>query len=141
MRALSSGSHTTPTISHDAGTVSTIIKALITLAVLLPVGGFVAGTLAANDTSGSPRETIVITDGADREAGPETTTVTGAEVRPGKRFVPAPTPTPGPTPVPPAVEDDDDDDDDGPEPVIPQPVDVDDDDDDGDDDGGDDDDD
>lgn len=132
MRALSSGSHTTPTISHDDRTVSTLLKVLVTLAVLLPVGGFVAGTLAANDTTGSPRETIVITDGSDRGAAPGTTTGTGAEVRPGRRFVraPTPTPTPDPTPVPPVV-DDDDDDDDGPEPVIPQPVDVDDDDDDG----------
>jgi hypothetical protein len=139
MRALSSGSHTTPTIGHDARTVSTLVKALVTLAVLLPVGGFVAGTLAANDTTGSPRETIVISESSDRGAGPATTPVTGAEVRPGRRFLRDPTPTPDPTPVPP-VADDDDDDDDGPEPVIPQPVDVDDDDDD-DDDGGDDDDD
>ncbi|VXB31709.1 hypothetical protein [Nocardioides sp. AX2bis] len=120
--------------------MSAMLKVLITLAVLLPVGGFVAGSLAANDTSGSPRETIVISESADRGAGPETTTVTGTEVRPGQRFVPEPAPTPRPTPVPPVVEEDDDDDD-GPEPVIPQPVDVDDDDDDDDDDGGDDDDD
>lgn len=137
MRVLSSGSHTTPTIGHDARTVPTLLKALLTLAVLLPAGGLVAGMLAADDTSGSPRETIVISRKADRGAttGPATVTVTGTEVRPGRRFVPEPPPAPDPTPRPPVVEDDDD-----PEPVVPAPVAVDDDDDD-DDDGGDDDDD
>ncbi len=119
--------------------MTSYLKILLALAVLLPTGGFVAGMLSERDTAPEPRETIVISGTADQEDSRLTTPAPDARTRPGVRLTrqPAPAPAPAPAPVPAPVPDDDDDDE-APQVVVPPPVDVGDGDDQDDDDGGDD---
>src|SRR3954447_18382048 len=65
MRELSSDSHQQPTSGDDRGAMRSFWKIFAALALMLPLGAFVAGNLvasAANDPA--PRHTIVIDDEA-----------------------------------------------------------------------------
>ncbi len=50
MRALSSGSHLPPTPAGQTGHVSTFLKVMLGLLLTLPLGAYVAGTLASSRT-------------------------------------------------------------------------------------------
>jgi len=51
--------------------MSTLVKILVTLGLVLPMGAFVAGSLAASSADEpAPRETIVIRDSPTRTASP-----------------------------------------------------------------------
>ncbi|GAA2143605.1 hypothetical protein GCM10009844_16160 [Nocardioides koreensis] len=55
--------------------MSTLVKILVTLGLVLPMGAFVAGSLAASSADEpAPRETIVIRDSPTRSAAPDGTT-------------------------------------------------------------------
>lgn len=91
--------------------MSPLWKSLLALAVVLPVGGYVAGSLAA--TSGgdpAPREVIVIRDAPTQQSSPGTTI----------------SPSPSPTGDPSGRGNGDDDDDDDVRVVSPEPDDLDD---------------
>jgi hypothetical protein len=63
MRVLSSGSHPHPTIGEDGATMKTLWKALLALALLVPMGAYVAGSLVASAADDpAPRSPIVIKD-------------------------------------------------------------------------------
>ena len=52
--------------------MSTLVKILVTLGLVLPMGAFVAGSLAASSADEpAPRETIVIRDSPTRTASPD----------------------------------------------------------------------
>jgi hypothetical protein len=106
--------------------MSTLMKSLLALAVALPLGAYVTGTLIASGDEPPPREPVIMDENTSSPTD-----------RPTRRTEPTDRPT--------RSQDDDADDDDGEIDVItPRPGDVDDDDDDrgrgGDDDDGDDDD-
>src|SRR6478735_3327275 len=111
MRVLSSHSHLRPTIGEDGDVMSTVWKVLAALALVVPMGAYVVGSLAASATDGPPpRQTIEI-----RESTPTPT--------------PSSTPTPEPTSTPSPTDDDE------VEVITPDYDDFDEDDDHGDDDG------
>jgi uncharacterized membrane protein YgcG len=112
MRVLSSTSHGGPTIREDGGDMSSLWKVLLGLALVVPLGAYVAGSLAASASEDpAPRHTIVI-----EEPSPSPSRT--------------PRPTPSETPESPRATDD------GVDVIVPEYDDFDDDDDQGDDDHG-----
>src|SRR6478609_4007623 len=90
MRVLSSRSHRCPTIGEDGGHMKTVWKVLLGLALVVPMGAYVVGSLAASAADEpAPRQIIQI-----QEPDPTPT--------------PTPKPTKTPTPTPPSTDDDDD---------------------------------
>src|SRR6478735_11421110 len=93
MRVLSSRSHRCPTIGEDGGVMKTVWKILLGLALVVPVGAYVVGSLAASAADDpAPRQTIQIQE-------------------PDPTPAPSKTPTRTPPPAPTSTESDDDDDD------------------------------
>lgn len=63
MRVLSSGSHPGPIAADHGRVMRTVWKIVLVLALVLPTGAFVAGSLAASSADRpAPRHTIVIRD-------------------------------------------------------------------------------
>lgn len=61
MRVLSSGSHRAPTIVQDREHMRTLPKILAGLALVVPMGAYVAGAMASSaDSDPTPRQTIEI---------------------------------------------------------------------------------
>jgi hypothetical protein len=84
MRVLSSRSHRCPTIGEDGADMKTMWKVLLGLVLVVPMGAYVVGSLAASAADDpAPRQTIEI-----REPDPTSTPT------------PAPTRTSAPTPAP-----------------------------------------
>ncbi|QWF20617.1 hypothetical protein KM427_16735 [Nocardioides sp. LMS-CY] len=126
VRVLSSGSHRLPTIGENDDAMKPVWKILIALAVVVPMGAYVAGSLAASASNDPrPRETIQI-----QEPDPSTTPSAKPTRKPSEP--PSPTGTPGRGDD--GEDDDDDSDDDDVEVIVPDYDDFDDHDDDGDDD-------
>src|SRR5690349_7680964 len=66
MRDLSCSAHDRATMSQDGGVMRSFVKYLLPLAVILPLAGFVAGSLATtSDGEPPPRTPIVLQDGSD----------------------------------------------------------------------------
>jgi hypothetical protein len=135
MRDLSWSSHR-PSINHrDSGDMSSWVKTLVVLALVVPMTAYVAGSLVASSSyEPSDRRPVIIQDAPSQESD-RTAPVTGTP--PSARPAPTRSPTgpgtgrgtgqPPPSgtvedddatvvlPPPTSVDDDDDDDDDGPE--------------------------
>src|SRR3954451_24532043 len=63
MRRLSSDSHQRPTSGHDRRAMRSFWKVFAALALMLPLGAFVAGTLVASAADDpTPRHTVIIDD-------------------------------------------------------------------------------
>src|SRR4051794_37379144 len=63
MRTLSSPSHSQPTLGDDHRVMRSFWKIFVALALMLPLGAFVAGTLVASAADDpEPRNTIIIDD-------------------------------------------------------------------------------
>jgi hypothetical protein len=70
MRVLSWTSHRGPTLSDDRRTMGLRTKIFVALAVVLPLGAFVAGSLARADQEQPPRQPIIIQDDSSTPTAP-----------------------------------------------------------------------